>query len=113
MTCTVCPNCGTDLERFAPISRGDLAVAPHEVRWKGRRIDLSPSRRIIVTAIARADGVPVAMMALAEATGSSDCNDPCGLVAVHLTHIRKAFRAVDPAFAGLETVRATGVRWAA
>lgn len=113
MTCTVCPNCGTDLERYGVIERGDLVVAPHEVRWKGRRVTLTPSQRLIVSAIVRADGVPVAKKALAEACGCDERADPANIIAVQIVRVRQAFRAIDPAFAALETIWGTGLRWAA
>jgi DNA-binding response OmpR family regulator len=113
MTCTVCPNCGIDLERFAPILRGDIEVTAYEVRWKGRRVPLRPSGKMIVSALVRADGLPVSLCAITELLGSDDAGDPANVAAVQICHARRAFREVDPTFQAIETVRAIGVRWAA
>jgi len=113
MACTVCPNCGLDLERFAPIHSGDLDLEAHEVRWKGRRVPLRPSGRLIVSTLVRADGIPVSRNALIEALGCEQANDPVNVVAVQMTHVRRAFHDIDPAFHAIETVRDIGVRWAA
>ena len=113
MACTVCPNCGLDLERFAPIHSGDLDLEAHEVRWKGRRVPLRPSGRILLSAVVRADGLPISRNALIEALGCEDLGNPGNLVAVQLTHVRQAFQTIDPAFHAIQTVRDVGIRWAA
>lgn len=113
MTCTVCPNCGFDLERVRPMVSGDLEMEAHEIRWKGRRVPLRLSGRMIVSAVVRADGVPISRNALIEALGCEDANDPFNVVAVQLCHARHAFQNIDPSFVALRTVRDIGVRWAA
>lgn len=113
MTCTVCPNCGFDLERVQPIERGDIKLQSHEICWKGRRVPLRPSGRILVSAVVRADGYTVTCAALGEALGCEDTINPDNLVAVQLCHARRAFRQIDPTFSALQTVWGTGIRWAA
>jgi DNA-binding response OmpR family regulator len=113
VTCTVCPNCGFDLERFEPVERGSLKLEAHQVWWKGRKVSLRASGRLLVSAVVRADGAPVSNAALQEALGvESESNRPENVISVQLCRVRSAFRAIDPEFDGLETVRGTGIRWA-
>jgi DNA-binding response OmpR family regulator len=113
MTCTVCPNCGLDLERFAPVLKGDLELQAHEIRWKGKPVRLRPSGRMLVSAIVRADGVPVSRQALMEVLGCEDAQNPENLISVQICHVRRAFSEIDPTFAALESIHSTGMRWAA
>jgi DNA-binding response OmpR family regulator len=68
---------------------------------------------MIVSAVVRADGRPISLSALGEILGCDEALDPRNLVAVQICHIRRAFREIDPAFAAVQTVRGTGIRWAA
>ncbi len=114
MTCAVCPNCGTDLERFEPVERGDLSLTAHQIRWAGKRVRLSVGEKIIVGMIVRAKGIPVSYPALSDAIGSKeDSDDRDSIIRVLICRARKTFRALDPSFAAIETVRGFGVRWAA
>lgn len=108
----VCPNCGIDLQRFEPMRLGDLEIEPHQVRWKGRPVQLTPAGRIMVTAVVRAGGVVVSSRALADAAGS-ESDDQKNIVAVNMTRVRKAFRAIDPKFNLFESVWGVGIRWRA
>ena len=116
MTCTVCPNCGFDLERLARLQLGDLDIPSGrvEIRWKGKRVPLTVSERLIVAAIARADGLVVSHAALAEILGyEGDRID--SLAAVYIHRIRLAFRLIDPEFDRIDTGgkgrRLRGARW--
>jgi two-component system response regulator ChvI len=113
MTCAVCPNCGLDLERFEDTQRGDLTIRMHEILWRGRRVSLTMSQRLMVSAIARADGKTVRRNALAGIIETEDSLDPFNVVAVLISRIRRAFRDVDPEFDALKTVWGEGIRWAA
>lgn len=113
MTCTVCPNCGIDLERFQAVHVGDLDVETHEVRWRGQAVPLRPSGRLFVSTVVRADGLTVSRSALSEALGCDDSENPDNLVNVFACQTRKAFRSIDPSFAALQNVWGKGYRWAA
>jgi DNA-binding response OmpR family regulator len=105
VTCVTCPHCGHDLERVENFRLGDLEIVRGaEIRWKGRRVPLSLSRLLIVTAIARADGALVSIPALAEAIGY-DGDDPAKILDVHICRIRQAFREIDPDFDCVERER--------
>lgn len=112
MTCTVCTNCGCDLEPFAPLQIGHLAIDdPLTVRWRGQVVRLTAHQRLIVIALARADGKIMRRIALAEAAGSDERKDPHNLVDVQLHRIKAAFRDVDPAFDAIRSVWGQGIRW--
>jgi DNA-binding response OmpR family regulator len=114
MTCAVCPNCVTDLERFEAVRLGDLDLAPHEIRWKGEAVAISCACRLLVSAVARAGGKPISLFALSEALGCpEESADPRGIIRTQTSFTRKAFRKIDPSFDALETVRGVGLRWAA
>jgi DNA-binding response OmpR family regulator len=113
MTCAVCPNCGYDLSTLHAFALGDLKVDYNGsiILWKGEHVGLSQAQRCIVVAIARAEGVPVKRIALAEAMGSDERLDPDNLVAVQLNRTIARFREIDPAFDMIENVRGAGLRW--
>ena len=109
----VCPNCGTDLERFEPVSAGDLEFSTFEAKWKGHKVPLRPSGRLLLSAIVRAHGVPMSNSALIEALGCDDSRDPGNIVKVQLCRVRRAFERIDPDFHAIETVWGIGYRWSA
>jgi DNA-binding response OmpR family regulator len=111
MTC--CPNCGLDSRMLDKIIVGPLEVLDGgvDIRWRGRRVKLSPSRRLLVCAIVRNVGHVVGGHALIEAMGGEDSDDPGNLLAVQISRTRAAFRAVDTEFDMIETIWGTGVRW--
>jgi two-component system response regulator ChvI len=111
----VCPNCCLDLSPFEPIEHGPLCI-PDRVTfiWNGVPIKLTGQQRLILLALIRAGGEIIKRTALMEAIGTdTDARDQTGVVDVQITHIRAAFRKVDPEFGSLQTVWGEGVRWAA
>lgn len=103
MTCLTCPNCGFDLQKVDNLQLGELTIIRGaEVRWKGKPVTLTMSQTLIVGALARAAGAWVDRIALAEACGYDRDGDLSQLIDVHICRIRKAFRAVDPAFAQIK-----------
>ena len=113
MTCTVCPNCGLDLEKFAPVQRGDLDLQAHQICWRGQKIQLSITCRLLVSALVRADGQTLTNTALIEAMGYDEVRDQFNSLKVLISRTRKAFKVVDPVFDAIETVWGAGYRWAA
>lgn len=112
MICATCPSCGADLEALHSFSVGDLTVEYDGaiMLWKGQRVDLSQAQKLIVLALARANGAPIKRYVLADASGYEGDNAD-GNVAVHLYRIHRAFRAVDPDFDAIENIRSKGLRW--
>jgi DNA-binding response OmpR family regulator len=112
MTCATCPNCGYELSHLAVFTIGHLSIEEGWlIRWRGRPLPFTASQRLLVAAIARAEGVPVKRIALAEAMGSDERQDPENVVAVQLNRVMTKFRDVDPAFDQIQSVRGSGLRW--
>jgi DNA-binding response OmpR family regulator len=82
------------------------------VMWRERIVRLTPARRLMVAALARAGGAPIRRHILAEAIGY-DGDQPESNVAVHLSRTRQAFRALDPQFDSIENIHGYGLRWLA
>jgi DNA-binding response OmpR family regulator len=80
------------------------------ILWRDRVVRLTPARRLLVAALARAAGAPIRRYILAEAIGYDGDQPDCN-VAVHLSRTRQAFRAVDFEFDQIENVHGCGLRW--
>jgi DNA-binding response OmpR family regulator len=110
-TVATCPCCGFDLFSLRDFALGDLTVENGVIiKWKGERVKLTPAQRLMLIALARADGAAVSRASLAEATGYEG-DRPTNIVAVYANRIKKAFRAVDPEFDAFEPVHSIGLRW--
>jgi hypothetical protein len=100
--CSTCPNCGLDLDVFEQFECGHLTVIGNAVvYWRGRRVPLSVTERLLLIALARAGGAWVAHYVLADAIGYEGPT-PSKLLDVHFCRLRQKFRAVDPAFDQVE-----------
>lgn len=112
MTVTACPRCGFYLETLHTVEVGSLKLDYDGaiVVWKGQRVQISESERLMLLAIVRAGGAPVKRWILADAMGY-DGEQAENQVAVHFHRIHKAFRAIDPAFDMIENIRIQGLRW--
>ncbi len=115
---TVCPYCSRDLVALEPVRVGDLYHDPvGETYWKGQKVHLSPSERLILTALANAGGqvtrrthepcYAISASALAERADISVESLP-----VLMSNLRKSFRLLDPEFNMIETEKGSGYRWA-
>lgn len=109
---TLCPHCGFDLESIKPFTVGKLFVdAAGAFVWWGKSIvPLTAAERLIVVALARADGVPIKREVLAEISGYEG-DHPENIVAVQVSRANKRFREVDPDFNRIENVHGAGLRW--
>lgn len=114
MSCAVCPNCGLDLEPLEAFSVGPLSIdkAASEIRWQGKVVPLRPSGRLMVAALARAEGMPIRRHVLAEIIGSEG-DEPGNIIAVQMCRTIATFRQADPSFDRIQNVRGQGFRWAA
>lgn len=112
MTCATCPNCGHDIEPLADFRLGDLQVerSAMSILWRWQHVTLTCTQRLMVAALAQADGEIIRKPVLAEITGYEG-DDPENIVDVGLTRIRRAFRLVDPEFDMIETIWGQGLRW--
>lgn len=112
MTCKTCPVCGTSLEILEAFTLGKLFVdkAGFRIWWGERVVPLTAAERLAVIAIVRADGVPVKRAAIAEASGY-DGDGGVNLASVLISRAYSKFRAIDPAFDCIESVRGQGIRW--
>jgi two-component system response regulator ChvI len=113
VSCLSCPHCGYDLVSLETFTVGDLSVidAGNLIYWKNERVSLSPSERVIVTALARSAGRLIRRYVLADAVGYE--GDDLNIVAVFLTRIKRSFRNIDDGFNQIESVWGLGVRWRA
>lgn len=111
MAATLCPHCGHDLNG-EPFQLGKLFVdrASAHVWWGDRPVQLTASERLIVVALAKADGAIIRRHVLAEVIGN-DTDDPSNTIAVFISRIRAKFRAIDSAFDLIENVWGQGIRW--
>lgn len=108
----MCLNCGADQTPFEPIEIGPLTIPhPQSIRWNGEHVPLTPHQRLLVLTLVRAGGRVMRRIAVAEAIGSDERQDPANLVAVQINRINKAFRDIDPGFDAIEAVWGAGVRW--
>jgi two-component system response regulator ChvI len=111
VTCKTCPNCGFDLERVERLTIGELdIIGSYVLLWKGAEVKLPAIERLLVCALARAGGAPISRATICDIIGYEG-DDPGNNADVHVCRVRKAFRAVDPAFDGIETCFRAGFRW--
>lgn len=81
------------------------------VWWAEHVVPLTAGERLMVSAIARAEGQPIKRIILAEIVGCEDTQDPENSIAVMLSRINAKFREIDSAFDRIENVRGQGLRW--
>lgn len=112
MTLGACPMCGCSLKALDAFRLGRLFVDKGGafIWWVEKPVHLTAAERLIVIALARADGVPVKRDVLADAAGS-ETDNPDNCADVLLCRAKKKFRDVDPFFDRIESVPGLGVRW--
>jgi two-component system response regulator ChvI len=99
-------------QRAAPAKDGDeLSLDPLWQRtptWRGQRINLPLTAQRILATLHQRRGEVVSYEELFEVVKSGRNRDN---VRKHVSTIRDAFREVDPAFTGIESVPMRGFRW--
>lgn len=109
-----CTSCGVNLDRVEPDAEiGPLSVSLYgECWWRGAQVDLTPGELTIVHTLASSPGARFRAEALQNLFGSEEVTSNC--VQVLVCRVRKAFRAVDPAFDRIENNKgrnSLGYRW--
>ena len=102
------------LEASAPAAevlvRGRLEMDPtrHRVAWSGEPVSLTVTEFLILEALAQRPGVIKNRNQLMDAAYSDDVFVDDRTIDSHIKRLRRKFRAVDPQFAGIETLYGAG-----
>lgn len=104
-----CPSCGFDLAKARPIRTGELYADPMgETYWKGQRVQLSVTHRLILSGILLAAQNKQFATKLALAERSDITIDSLDVM---IMQIRDRFKNVDPEFAHIVTEYGEGYKW--
>jgi len=98
-----------------PIRRGRLVMDParHQVEWAGNPVSLTVTEFLILEALALRPGVVKTRSQLMDAAYHEDVFVDDRTIDSHIKRLRRKFRAVDPAFAAIETLYGAGYSFAA
>jgi two-component system response regulator ChvI len=93
-----------------PIRRGRLTMDParHQVTWDDGPVDLTVTEFLILEALAARPGVVKSRNQLMDAAYSDDVFVDDRTIDSHIKRLRRKFRAVDPEFAGIDTLYGAG-----
>ncbi|MDP3676435.1 MAG: response regulator transcription factor [Novosphingobium sp.] len=96
------------------IVRGRLAMDParHEVTWGNQPVSLTVTEFLILEALAQRPGVIKSRNQLMDAAYHEDVFVDDRTVDSHIKRLRRKFRLVDPAFAGIDTLYGAGYSFA-
>jgi two-component system response regulator ChvI len=102
-----------DASPAAEIVRGRLVMDParHRVRWHERDVTLTVTEFLILEALAQRPGVVKSRNQLMDVAYQDDIYVDDRTIDSHIKRMRRKFRAVDPAFAGIETLYGVGYRF--
>jgi two-component system response regulator ChvI len=97
-----------------PIQRGRLTMDParHAVLWDGMAVSLTVTEFLILEALATRPGVVKSRNQLMDAAYSDDIFVDDRTIDSHIKRLRRKFRAVDPAFAAIDTLYGAGYSFA-
>ncbi len=95
-----------------PMVRGRLTLDPerHRVTWDGHELTLTVTEFLILELLAQRPGVVRSRDQLMDHAYSEDSFVDDRTIDSHIKRMRKKFRAVDPGFAGIETLYGVGYR---
>lgn len=95
------------------LTRGDLVLdsARHVCTWKGKPVDLTVTEFLLVKALAQRVGHVKNRDQLMDAAYGESIYVDDRTIDSHIKRMRKKFRAVDPAFAQIETLYGVGYRY--
>jgi len=93
--------------------RGDLVLDParHLCSWKGEEINLTVTEFLIVEALARRPGHVKNRDQLIDAAYGEHIYVDDRTIDSHIKRLRRKFKAVDDAFAGIDTLYGVGYRY--
>ena len=96
------------------IMRGRLRLDParHMVAWSGKPVSLTVTEFLILEALAARPGVVKSRNQLMDAAYTEDVFVDDRTIDSHIKRLRRKFRAVDPEFAGIETLYGAGYSFA-
>jgi two-component system, OmpR family, response regulator ChvI len=97
----------------AVLERGRLFMDParHKVRWDDREVTLTVTEFLILEALAQRPGVVKSRNQLLDIAYQDDVYVDDRTIDSHIKRVRRKFRAVDPAFDGIETLYGVGYRF--
>ncbi len=97
-----------------PILRGRLSMDParHAVTWDDKPVGLTVTEFLILEALAGRQGVVKSRNQLMDAAYSDDIFVDDRTIDSHIKRLRRKFRAVDPAFAAIDTLYGAGYSFA-
>jgi two-component system, OmpR family, response regulator ChvI len=105
-----CPSCGTSFARFKTLEYGNVTVSESsEIFFRGINMHLGSSLRLVVDALIRAQGRPLARDTLLNILGGEENTDRS--IDVHISRLRKIFTKAHPDFDQIVSVRGLGYRW--
>jgi two-component system response regulator ChvI len=95
------------------IVRGRLVMDParHRVAWDGRDVTLTVTEFMILEALAQRPGVVKSRNQLMDVAYQDDIYVDDRTIDSHIKRLRRKFRALDPAFKGIETLYGVGYRF--
>ncbi len=93
--------------------RGDLLLDParHMCSWKGEEINLTVTEFLIVEALARRPGHVKNRDQLIDAAYGEHIYVDDRTIDSHIKRLRRKFKAIDDAFAGIDTLYGVGYRY--
>ncbi len=93
--------------------RGDLVLDParHLCSWKGQEINLTVTEFLIVEALARRPGHVKNRDQLIDAAYGEHIYVDDRTIDSHIKRLRRKFKAIDDAFAGIDTLYGIGYRY--
>jgi two-component system response regulator ChvI len=95
------------------IVRGDLTLDPsrHLCTWKGREVNLTVTEFLILKALAQRPGHVKSRDQLMDAAYGESIYVDDRTIDSHIKRLRKKFKAIDNAFAQIETLYGVGYRY--
>jgi two-component system, OmpR family, response regulator ChvI len=95
------------------LERGRLSMDParHRVSWDGKDVTLTVTEFMILEALAQRPGVVKSRNQLMDVAYQDDIYVDDRTIDSHIKRLRRKFRALDPAFKGIETLYGVGYRF--
>jgi len=107
------PSAEESKEEEPLLVRGRLSMDParHRVSWSGKDVTLTVTEFMILEALAQRPGVVKSRNQLMDVAYQDDIYVDDRTIDSHIKRLRRKFRALDPAFKGIETLYGVGYRF--